>query len=399
MIKKMTKYILEKFNFKLIKKNKKILLAKKFIKNAFHDNHEKNVLISYITNPFFYQDKSHTNLDECYIAASIFKNLNYNVDIIDYDYNKKIDFKKYKILYGQGKIFYNKDIYEYPNVKKIIYATGCNANYSNNKTILRIKDFSNKHNKILIESSRYINSETSIPRLLSNLIIILGNEFVKKTYTYYDKKNINKYKNLNAFFYKNNSIEIEEKDFVKSKNSFLWFGSSGAIHKGLDLLIDIFKERNDINLHICGLSETEKEFIDYYENELSNKSNIINHGFINIDSLEFIEIMNLCNFVIHPSVSEGGAPSVLTCMGNGGLIPIVSESSGLDIKQGYGLIIKELSKDKIENKINEALQMDIKKIKEISKIIKNETSKEYTIEKYKQNLKQIITNFIKENAL
>jgi glycosyltransferase involved in cell wall biosynthesis len=109
--------------------------------------------------------------------------------------------------------------------------------------------------------------------------------------------------------------------------------------------------------------------------------------------------MNLCNFVIHPSVSEGGAPSVLTCMGNGGLIPIVSESSGLDIKQGYGLIIKELSKDKIENKINEALQMDIKKIKEISKIIKNETSKEYTIEKYKQNLKQIITNFIKENAL
>ncbi len=231
----------------------------------------------------------------------------------------------------------------------------------------------------------------------SDLIIPLGNEFVLKTYTDYNNKA--NYKSIDAFFFKNENFDINKKNFSQAKNKFLWFGSVGAIHKGLDILLDIFSNRDDIELHICGLNKNEKKFSEYYDSALNHRSNIINHGFVNIDSQEFLDIINICAFVVHLSLSEGGAPSVLTCMGNGGLIPIISRSTGIDIVGDNNLLIEKINRDEVEDKINKALKINEEELKRMSKFIQHESSQKYTLQNYKDNLKSIIMNFIKDNQL
>jgi hypothetical protein len=50
------------------------------------------------------------------------------------------------------------------------------------------------------------------------------------------------------------------------RNFFLW-GSRGAIYRGLDLLTEIFNNRDDIALYICGLSEIEKKIFSFQVSE------------------------------------------------------------------------------------------------------------------------------------
>ena len=48
---------------------------------------------------------------------------------------------------------------------------------------------------------------------------------------------------------------------------------------------------------------------------------------------KFEEILLSCSFAIFPSCSEGGCPSTLTVIGNGGLIPIITKET--TIETGY----------------------------------------------------------------
>lgn len=45
---------------------------------------------------------------------------------------------------------------------------------------------------------------------------------------------------------------------------FLWFGSAGAIHKGLDILLDTFKNVPKGELYIAGLCKDEVWLLDEY---------------------------------------------------------------------------------------------------------------------------------------
>jgi hypothetical protein len=118
-------------------------------------------------------------------------------------------------------------------------------------------------------------------------VIVLGNDFVLKTYTDYDTEKSERYKNLNAFYYDINNTDLNKKNFKEAKKHFLWFGSTGSLHKGLDILIEIFSNRNDIILHICGMNKNENNFIKFYEQNFNKCKNIINHGFVKIKSKNF----------------------------------------------------------------------------------------------------------------
>lgn len=316
-IKKIFKKILLIFGLKVTNNFRIVKILRKNVFNAEH--RKRRVLISYITSPFINKnDFSHTNLLECYTAAEIFNELGFCVDVIDYNSNKKINYSKYDVVYGMGMVLEKSFYFNKKKIKKIFYATGCNPIFSNVETLLRVRDFYNSHGVMLLESSRLIEQGCYLQTFLSDGVIVLGDEFVLNTYQNYDKNGIERFRNLAAFFYDINDIDISAKNFSEANKHFLWFGSSGAIHKGLDILIDIFFKRQDIYLHICGLSENEKGFLNYYNKVFLQSKNIINHGFVNIKSEEFNNLMNKCAFVISPSVSEGGSPAILNVVANGG---------------------------------------------------------------------------------
>lgn len=379
------------FGFR-IRKNFKI--QKLFLKNVFKSNFKKHVLLAYITDPFTIGlNYTHSNLMECFTAAEIFNALGYTVDVVDFNLNKQINYSKYDIIYGMGHVLENSFKYtKNKNIIRIFYATGCNTIYSNIATTLRVREFGMERGKLLLNSSRLTQFSQHAQTLLSEAVIVLGNDDNFQTYLMYDSDK-KRYHKINAFYYDVYDINISIKDFSKAKKHFLWFGSSGLVHKGLDILLELFSKNDHIILHICGANKREKEFFEYYDDILSKSNNIINHGFVNIESSEFKSIMDTCAFVIFPSVSEGGSPAILNTIANGGLIPIITKLTGLDLNN-YGWVIDRAEINLVQHAINESLKLDENELKDKSKKIKTHVRSLYTLKNYKENLELIIKKIL-----
>jgi glycosyltransferase involved in cell wall biosynthesis len=111
-----------------------------------------------------------------------------------------------------------------------------------------------------------------------------------------------------------------------------------------------------LTLHICGPIENEIDFVNVYTKELFETKNIITYGFVDINGDIFADILKKCSFVVFPSCSEGGCVSVLTAIGNGGLIPIISHET--TISTGNEIWIENLTYEGIDKSIRKALSLD-----------------------------------------
>jgi len=131
--------------FSITKKN----LLKAPLINIYKTDFKKNVLICYITKPFRKKiNYSHTNLNEAIIISKIFSELNFNVDVVDYDFNGFINFEKYDVVFGFGdsftKSFYNRN----KKIITIFYATGMHFLIQNYNSLKRIEEVFRKKNKL-----------------------------------------------------------------------------------------------------------------------------------------------------------------------------------------------------------------------------------------------------------
>ena len=155
-------------------------------------------------------------------------------------------------------------------------------------------------------------------------------------------------------------IPSQLKPNMQVNSGFLWFGGAGAVHKGLDLVLDAVDESpSNFILDICGPIEKEKDFLILYENSFL-KSNIKFHGMIDVNSNEMQKLINRNSFIILPSCSEGMASSVITCM-QFGLIPIISKECGIDIKD-HGILIEEITVLGVKKAIDKALGLNSEEV-------------------------------------
>lgn len=386
LIKKTIKYLLNTVGYEVKKKQPNPL-----IQNYFGANYTKKTLISYITAPFTAGIKlNHTNFAECFQIAKIFNSLGYNVDIINFnDETTKIDYTKYDVIFGFGdpleKSFYSNEINKRITV---FYGTGCHSDFQNKATVDRLYDVFCKKGVYMPKSARIVDKTWILQKTFSTGIISLGNNFVKNTYQKHYKGK-SRVIAVPASFYKTYNINLDKKNYMEAKKHFLWFGSSGLIHKGLDILLDIFKNKKDVILHVCGNINNEKPFNKVYYKQLFNTPNIIDHGFVDLRSDSFIQIMNTCGFVLFPSASEGGSPSVLTAMGNGGLIPIISKAGGLDVEK-FGFIFDDLQEETVELFIENALQLSNEEMYKKSKQSLEFANKQHSFKNYSDKMEQAI---------
>lgn len=393
-LKNIIKQVFKRFNLRIEKINN---LNDSVLLNVFKSKFDKRVLLSYIKEPFLNKiDYTHSNRLECYTAGLIFNELGYQVDVAFCNYKGIIDYEKYDVVYGMGTVLENSFYSKKNNLIRIFYATGCSPIYSNIQTTKKLSVFAEKNKLLLPESARFVQEALSMQILIAEAIIVLGNNFVLDTY----KRNTIKSKlfNLNAFYFDILDIDLQKKNVSIAKNNFLWFGSTGAIHKGLDIVIEIFSKRKDITLNICGIDSNEKRFIEFMEPIITKNKNIINHGFLNIQSNEFMKLMNNCGFVIFPSVSEGGSPAILNVIANGGLIPIISESCGLDLEHS-GWVLDSIDVEKFELAVNEATLMDDLSFLRLAQQSKDLIRKKYTYEIYHKSLKMIIRNILNDGPI
>lgn len=345
--------------FKFFLKKMRNWYLNRTIVNYYGTTFKKNALISYITLPFYKPYTSHTNSFEALTAAKVFNELGYNVDVMFYD-NKIKDLKKYDVVYGFGDVF-EQLITENLNAIMIYYGTGMHICHQNTKTLERMYDVYKKKGVWLPQSIRYVHESWSYQTTIAHAIIALGNNVCADSYRKHTQ--VSKVYSLEAPYF-----HIVKKDLINQRqknsiNKFLWFGSSGLIHKGLDLCLEYFKLNKDLELHICGNIFFENDFVKAYHEELFETGNIFTYGFVDINTEKFEKILLECSFVIFPSCSEGGSPSVVTCVGNGGLIPIMTKETSFST--GYEIVINDYSFKGIEDAINSIKDLSFEEVKKL----------------------------------
>lgn len=296
------------------------------------DNSQKRVLISYISlwrkdfSKIYHAQSFHMNQMIYY-----FIKMGYCVDVCRLDdmyAYEQLKNNKYDIIIGFGSV-YNKFLNEHDVPLKICFITENNPEVVNKKYQERLEYFSERHSNI--DSSKSIARKgyydiTQFKK--SDYCILMSSNYNAESFKSYAENifliNANAIYNTNIAF-----NEVEFKNSIStSYNNYLWFGSLGLIHKGLDILIDVFNEYPDLNLNCYGIDRREK----YIFKSIPKGRNVIDCGSVNVlDEKYYKDIVLKHNFVILPSCSEGMSTAVATCMAHG-LIPIITKECGFESK-------------------------------------------------------------------
>jgi glycosyltransferase involved in cell wall biosynthesis len=161
------------------------------------------------------------------------------------------------------------------------------------------------------------------------------------------------------------------------------------IHKGLDLLLEVFKNNPNLHLHVCGPIDNEPGFKTCFYDDLYKTENIHTYGFVGLRSDVFNNLMKTCAFVIFPSCSEGGGASVVNVMANGGLLPIVTKEASIDIND-YGIEIKGYNLKDVALAVDEANRLTVDDIRNRSYSCGEYVSRHHSIDMFSKTLKDTL---------
>lgn len=318
-----------------------VSFRKRVVRNANNvKEYDKKVLLYYKSDPLFSKrlvSKSiHTNNIEILHMLDVFSELGISVDLVDrqaiWDDIEELSSENYDLFVsncaGNSCPFHAEIISRFKVKKVIAYAMGPDPVLSNRLVHERHKNFELRAGvKPIVRRAICIDEKVLDARFQqSDAIIVNGDTFSFDSYKrfakpiYYVPSTISK----KVFSFK---VNLNKKE----ANSFLYFGGSGLICKGLDIVLEAFDGLSGVKLNICGPPD-EGDFWDYYGPLLKRNPHIHYHGFVEVGSETFFKIVEESTFNIFPSCSEGCATSVLTAMGVG-VVPVVNYESGVNVKE------------------------------------------------------------------
>ena len=363
------------------------------IANYFKSNYLDCALISYVAHPFRYPIKdntfyTHSNIQEVLKIAELLHEKKYQVDIIDFNDPcvNPTQANKYQLLFGHQP---NLDIFAEYNPKALIipYTTGCSTHFQNRAELNRLDRLKMRRKVSLAPQLRA--TECKVMGKAAGIISI-GTEYSRRTFPIKLQKKMRIITVSAPSFFPFSKIK-SSKNFTEAKQHFLWFGGSGAVLKGLDLLLDTFGGLPKQHLHIAGPILREKNFAKAYRKELS-LPNIHYHSWVDIDSKKFEHLVKQCAYVIFPSASESISGSVAISM-QSGLIPIVSKAAGIDTsKSGITLASSKLSF--IKNAVKECSGLPTARIRYLSSRAYQTASKNYSLRTFVSQFGQALDSIL-----
>lgn len=351
------------------------------------DASQKRAVICYVAYSFF------NNWENLYIGRTqpfeilkivkIISGYGYSVDVIgcnDLKALKILETRKYDLIFGFGEAFFRlTDMF--PLAKSVLYMTENPPEFSYQQEKERIDYFYKRHGRrVPLRRSGKFYKMHHLEKKYCH-VITMGETGLLKNY----------HGSVSHIFptgLRNLNFTFKAKDHYQSRRNYLWMGSTGAIHKGLDILLDAFYRRSDIFLHICGLDKQERRMLN-----LRRKDNIFEYGHVNIHSDIFLDLVGKCSYIILPSCSEGFSTSITTGMLHG-LIPVVIKNTGFDKAGNNAIFLEDFKLEYIENKICELSEKEPQELSELSKNVFDFARKNFTIETFEENFRTIMTGLI-----
>ena len=307
--------------------------------------HTGRVLISYIPDDVLSAENevspSHTHYWECRQIAHSYVAAGFAVDVVQFDDTSFIPDKKYDVLVSARTDIERLSKYVPAHCLKIAHLDTAHFLTHNANALLRLRDIRDRHG-ISLRSNRMVEDNWAIET--ADIGCVLGNDFTADSYRFAGKP---------IHHIPLSSVQQFEwdtdKNFDSCRDTFIWFGSGGFAHKGLDLVIDAFQELPNMNLLICGPLDEEPRFIRAFDRQMFHSGNIETIGWVDVTSDDFRALMRRTLATIYPSCSEGGGGSVITCM-HAGVIPVVTREASVDTED-FGSVLKTASIDSIREAV------------------------------------------------
>jgi hypothetical protein len=303
------------------------------------------VLISYIPDNVLFNEgdvwSSHTHYWECRQMALSFAVAGYAVDVVQFDDASFVPIKQYDVLVSARTDLERLAKYMPAQCLKIAHLDTAHFLTHNANALQRLRDLRDRHG-ISLRSNRMVENNWAIE--FADIGCVLGNEFTAESYRYAGKP-IHRIplSSVQKFEWD------DEKNFAQCRDTFIWFGSGGFAHKGLDLVIDAFTGLPNLKLLICGPLDVEPRFVRAFNQQMFHSGNIETIGWVNVESDDFRALMRRTLATVYPSCSEGGGGSVITCM-HAGLIPVVTREASVDTEH-FGVVLENASVESIREAV------------------------------------------------
>jgi glycosyltransferase involved in cell wall biosynthesis len=181
----------------------------------------------------------------------------------------------------------------------------------------------------------------------------------------------------------------EGKDLEAARRNFMWLGSHGFVHKGLDLVLEAFAAMPDLKLHVCGPISDEPAFEKAFDRELHHTPNIETVGWVDIAGERFRELAGRCIGLVYPSCAEGASGNVLTCM-QAGMIPVISYPSCVDMSTGNGLQIRDLSVEAVRERVVELAGLPAGRLGELAMRAWRFAREHHTHERFREEYRKAV---------
>ena len=314
------------------------------------------VAISYILEPFVAGAdlRGHTNAFECEQIAHAYVDLGFSVEVVDYRNRTYVPPAETRVAIDIHSNLERWDRELAPACRRILHATGAHWLTWNTAEFERLRAVFERRGKCL-RARRTAEPSRAIE--VCDKASVIGNEWTMGTFAGAGKP-MHRVLLSSAYTYD----WLEERDWDRARKAFVWLGSFGMVHKGLDLALEAFARMPEYSLTVCGRPEKEGDFFEAYRSELTQCENIRLAGWTDLASPEFEEIRRTHGGMVYPSSSEGCAGSIVHCA-HAGLIPIVTRETGFDIGT-FGARIERGSVDAVCEAVHRFAQTPTAELKE-----------------------------------
>lgn len=306
------------------------------------------MLLSYILDPFEAPSedaisRDHTHHWESYQIARSFLGAGFDVDVIHYTDRNFVPERPYDVLVSartQLERLAGHLPYHCLKIAHLDTAHWLTNNARAYERLLACRD----RLGVTLRDNKLVEQNWAIEA--ADIGCVLGNDWTAGTYAYAGKPVHRIPISVPAVY-----DWGDDKDIDACRNNFIWFGSSGFVHKGLDLVLEAFSELPDHRLYVCGPFDAEPRFTAGLKELLFDRPNVVAEGWVDVAGDRFREIASGCIGLVYPSCAEGGGASAITCM-HAGIIPIVTLETSVDTP-GFGVGLQTASVEEIRQTVRE----------------------------------------------
>ncbi|MCX6844373.1 MAG: glycosyltransferase [candidate division WOR-3 bacterium] len=276
-----------------------------------------------------------------------------------------------------------------PSARKLFYATGAHWIYHNRSELTR-------HAWLFQRRGVQIPTFRQVPPLLGcgycDLATSFGNSFGRSTYGPFAHKVRKLW--ISAT---DDHVDLPAKNWDGARRQFLYLGSTGWVHRGLDLVLEAFLAMPELMLTAVGSGlDANAEIHRVYGDVIRHAPNISLRGHMNVRSPEFYELASQCNGVVYPSASEGCSGAIVQCLHHG-LIPIVTPIVGLEVHDTWPALQGESDDRLIEElrtKCRELAHKPESELEDLRRYFWEYARRNHTRQSYSRSLSRVLAELL-----